>query len=183
MKGPLVTLPVRRLAVALVLGAALATSGCGTTEANRAAVVDGDVITETEVQEAMSQVNSMDPALLQSALTPSSTLTGLIQAPVVLDYLASKGLVVSESVARQDARQRGVADPADSTLEIVRFATALTAAQQNGAIGQAEQIELSEALRQQDIVVNPRYGEFDPESAAVSVTTPAWIEPYTTTAQ
>lgn len=180
MKGPLVTLPVRRLAVALVLGAALATSGCGNTEANRAAVVDGDVITETEVQEAMSQVNAMDPALLQSALTPSSTLTALIQAPVVLDYLAGKGVVASESMAREDARQRGVNEPGDGTLEIIRFATALTAAQQNAALGQAEQIELTEELRQRDVVVNPRYGVFDPESAAVSATTPAWIEPYTT---
>ena len=178
MKGPLVTLPVRRLLVALVLGAALATSGCGTTEANRAAVVDGDVITETEVQEAMSQVNAMDPALLQQALTPSSTLTALVQARVVLDYFAEKGIVASESMAREQASQSGIADPGAGTLEIIRFVTALGAAQQNAALGQAEQIELSEALRQQDIVVNPRYGEFDPETAAVSLTTPAWIEPY-----
>ena len=54
------------------------------------------------------------------------------------------------------------------------------AAQQDASLGQDEQIELSEALRQRDVVVNPRYGEFDADSAAVSATTPAWIEPYTT---
>lgn len=174
------TLPVRRLAVALVLGVALVTTGCGTTEANRAAVVDGDVITETEVQDAMSQVNAMEPALLQQPLTPSSTVTALVRAPVVLDYLAGKGFVASESMARQTAQERGVTDPADSTIEFIRFVTALTDVNTTGQFGQEESIELSDALRAQDVVVNPRYGEFDAETAAVVVTTPAWIEPYNT---
>jgi hypothetical protein len=178
VKGPLVTLPVRRLAVALVLGAALVTAGCGTTEANRAAVVDGAVITETEVQDAMVQVNAMDPALVEQPLTPSATVTLLVRAPVVLDYLAGKGVVASESAARQEARDRGVPDPAPSTIEIIRYANVLTEAGRSGQFGQTESIELSEALRAQDIVVNPRYGEFDPETAAVTLTTPAWIEPY-----
>jgi hypothetical protein len=180
VKGPHVTLPVRRLAAVLVLGVALVTAGCGNTEANRAAVVDGRVIHETEVQSAMTQVNSMDPALLQQQLSPSTTLTALIQAPIVLDYLAGKGVVASETVAREEARQRGVADPSAGTLEIVRYARALTDAQNSAVLTQAESIELSQALQQQDVVVNPRYGEFDPGSAAVSVTLPDWVTPYST---
>jgi hypothetical protein len=179
VKGPLVTLPVRRLAVALVLGAALVTSGCGTAEANRAAVVDGRVITETEVQDAMSQVNAMQPALLQQPLTPSSTVTALIRSPLVLDYLGDKGVVASESMARQVAGDHGVPDPADSTVELIRFVTALTDANANGQFGQTESLELSEALQSLDVVVNPRYGEYDPETAAVVLATPGWIEPYT----
>ncbi len=181
MKGHFVTLPVRRLAAALVLGAALVTSGCGNTQANRAAVVDGHVIPETEVQEAMAQINEMQPALFQQALTPSGTLTALVRAPVILDYLGKKGFVASESRARQEARDRGVPDPGDGTLQIIRFATALTDANTSGNFGDTETIELSEALRAQDVVVNPRYGEFDSESAAIAPTVPGWIEPYNST--
>ena len=94
-KGQLVTLPVRRLVAVLALGAALVTAGCGTTRAGPAAVVDGSVISQSDVTSAMQQVNSMDPVLLQSELTPSGTLTALIQAPVILDFLAERGLVVS----------------------------------------------------------------------------------------
>jgi hypothetical protein len=176
VKGPFVTLPVRRLAAALVLGAALVTSGCGNTQANRAAVVDGHVIPETEVQQAMSQINSMQPALFQQALTPSGTLTALVRAPVILDYLGQRGFVASESEARQEARNRGVSDPGDGTLEIIRFATALTNANTSGKFGETETLELSQALQQQDVVVNPRYGVFDAESAAITQTLPAWIE-------
>lgn len=172
------THPVRRVTAALVLGVALVTAGCGGTQANRAAVVDGTVIPETRVQDAMTQVNGMKPALLQQSLTPSSTLTALIQAPVILDFLATRGIVASESAARQEASTRGVSDPAEGTLEIIRLATALGQAQQSGALGQAEAVELSDTLRKQHIVVNPRYGQFDPETASVSVTLPKWITPY-----
>ncbi len=178
MKGPSVTLPVRRLVAALALGAALVTSGCGTTEANRAAVVDGNVIPETEVQEAMTQVNAMEPALFSQPWTPTATLTALVRAPVVLDYLAGKGFVASESKARQTARDRGIKDPGPGTIEIIRFATALTDANQSGRFGDAEGQELSAQLRAQDVVVNPRYGSFDPETADIAVTLPPWVTPY-----
>jgi hypothetical protein len=173
-----VTLPVRRLAAALVLGAALVTAGCGTTEANRAAVVDGRVISETTVQETMAQLNTMEPPLFQEAFTPTYTLTTLLRAPVAIDYLADKGFVASESVARQAAAERGIDDPGPGTLEVIRFATAISDASGQGAFGDAENIELSEALRQQDVEVNPRYGEFDPDSFAVSVTVPSWVTPF-----
>jgi hypothetical protein len=173
-----VTLPVRRAAAALALGVALVTAGCGNTQANRAAVVDGTVIQETTVQHAMSEINGMQPALLSQPLTPSTTLTALIQAPVILDYLAGKDIVSSESMARQEASQRGVRDPSSGTLEIIRLATALQTAQDSGSLGQAEAVELSDTLRKQKITVNPRYGTFDPETATVSVTMPGWITPY-----
>lgn len=178
MKGPLVTLPVRRLAAALALGAALVTAGCGTTEANRAAVVDGRVITETTVQETMTQLNAMQPPLFQAALTPTDTLTTLLRAPVATDYLAEKGFVASDSLARQAAAERGIVDPGEGTIEVIRFATAISEANSEGAFGDAENIELSEALRQQDVEVNPRYGEFDPDTVAVTLTLPSWVTPF-----
>jgi hypothetical protein len=178
VKGPLVTLPVRRLAAALALGVALLTAGCGTTEANRAAVVDGRVISETTVQETMTQLNAMQPPLFQQALTPTDTLTTLLRAPIAIDYLDGKGYIASESVARQAAAERGVDDPGEGTLDVIRFATAISEANAEGAFGDTENLELSEALRQQDVEVNPRYGEFDPDTVAVTVTMPSWVTPF-----
>src|SRR5690349_12758418 len=82
-KGQLVTLSVRRPAAALAVGAALLLAGCGAlgpAGPDRAAVVDGQVISEGSLQSGMAEVNAMNPQLLQAKLTPSGTLTALIQA-------------------------------------------------------------------------------------------------------
>ena len=106
------TLSVRRTVAVLAAGAALVTAGCGSPDSgpDRAAVVDGEVISETDLRSAMNEINEMEPALLEQELTPSGTLTALVQAPVVLEYLAGKGVVVSDSVATREAerpRRRG----------------------------------------------------------------------------
>ena len=171
------TSSVRRSVAALVLGAALATAGCGATTADRAAVVDGSVISETELQSAMREVNGMEPALLQQPLTPSGTLTALVQAPVVLAVLADKGVAVSDSVARQAAAQRGLAEPSEATLQIVRLATAIGTAQEQGVVTEAEANEVNKRLAELDVEVNPRYGTYDATNASVTLTQPAWITP------
>ncbi|HSO65096.1 MAG TPA: hypothetical protein VLQ78_08345 [Ornithinibacter sp.] len=170
-------LSVRRSLAVLAAGAALVTAGCGSGESgpNRAAVVDGTVISQTELMTAMREVNAMEPALVQQALTPSGTLTALVQAPVVLDFLAGKGVVVSDSVATRDAQGRGVQSPSDSTLEIVKLAAAISSAQQSGQITEADGVTLSQQLAAQEVVVNPRYGTFDPQTASVALGSPEWI--------
>ena len=86
------TLSVRRSVAVLAVGAALVLAGCGGPAGpDRAAVVDGRVISETAVQSAMSEINSMNPALLQDKLTPTGTLTALVQAPVVLATSVTSG--------------------------------------------------------------------------------------------
>lgn len=169
------TPPVRHLVAALVLGAALVTAGCGINRASTAAVVDGSVISQSDVTSAMREVNQMEPALLQAELTPSSALTALIQAPVVLDFLGGQGLVVSDSVATGEARSRGVEDPSASTLEIIRLASSITAAQGSGQLTQDDTVVLSETLRSQDVEVNPRYGTFNAETSSVDLGLPTWV--------
>jgi hypothetical protein len=170
-----VTNSVRRCVAVLALGAALATTGCGATSADRAAVVDGTVISETELQDAMREVNGMQPQLLQNPLSPSGTLTALVQAPVVLDVLAAKGIAVSDSVALRTAQARGVKDPAEGTLEIVRLATAIGTAQESGQVTEADAAELNQRLKALDVKVNPRYGTFDPQTASIQVSQPGWV--------
>jgi len=173
-----VTLSVRRSVAALAVGAALVLAGCGSPAGpDRAAVVDGRVIPETAVQSAMSEINSMNPALLQAKLTPTGTLTALVQAPVVLRYLSDLGVKVSPSVAKEDARKRGVANPSDSTLEILRFASAIGQAQDDGKLTDTDAAALTKQLQELSIDVNPRYGTFNPKTASVELTQPGWIKP------
>lgn len=175
VKGHPVTPPVRRLVAALALGAALATAGCGSSRATTAATIDGSVISKGDVSRAVQQVNEMEPALLQSKLTPSSALTALIQAPVVLDFLGGRGLVVSDSVATREAQNRGVSEPSSSTLDIIRLASSITAAQSSGQLTQDDTVALSDKLRSQVVEVNPRYGTFNAETASVDLALPAWV--------
>ena len=172
------TLSVRRSVAALAVGAALVLAGCGGPAGpDRAAVVDGQVISETSLQAAMSEVNAMDPQLLQAKLTPTGTLTALVQAPLVLTYLDGLGVRVSDSVAKQDAQKRGIADPADSTLEIIKLAGAISTAQNDGKLTDADAATLTKQLQAMDIDVNPRYGTFNPETASIELTTPDWVTP------
>jgi hypothetical protein len=165
---------------ALAVGAALVLAGCGGPAGpDRAAVVDGQVISETSLQTAMAEVNSMDPALLQAKLTPTGTLTALVQAPVVLTFLDGLGVKVSQSVAKQEAQKRGVADPADSTLEIIKLASAISTAQGDGKLTDADAATLTQQLQALDITVNPRYGTFNPKTASIELTTPGWVKPIT----
>jgi hypothetical protein len=121
----------------------------------------------------------MNPALLQAKLTPTGTLTALVQAPVVLTYLDSLGVRVSDSVAKQDAQKRGVADPADSTLEIIKLASAISTAQGDGKLTDDDAATLTKQLQELNIDVNPRYGTFNPQTASIELTTPGWVKPLT----
>ena len=173
MKGQLVTLPVRRAAAALALTAALVTAGCGTAEAGRAAVVDGRVIAESEVRSTMEQVNAM--GVLQQPLTSATALTALVRSAPALTFFEENGVVASRSVAVQAARDAGVADPGEGTIEVLRFFNALNTAAQSQKFTADDEQELVARIAAQDVTVNPRYGDFDPTAAAVSPVTPPWI--------
>lgn len=167
------TLPVRRLAAALALGAALATTGCGVGDAGRAATVDGRVISEDEVQEVRRQINATFPT---ANLSPADVLSRLIQAPVILDFATQQGAPVSESVARQaytGQESSSGGEPTAETLQLLRAELAFQGLQQSGA-----QIPVT-SFEQLDVEVSPRYGTFDPQSASVAAALPEWVTPYT----
>ncbi|MBM6402071.1 hypothetical protein [Phycicoccus sonneratiae] len=169
MKGLLVTLPVRRAAAALALGAALVTAGCGTTEAGRAATVDGRVITESQVNTARTEINKAFP---DANLTASDVLYRLIEAPYVIDYVAKQGAPQSASVAR--ANFPATADPSDEAIELLRGQYARQVLQQAG------QTLPAEAMAGVKVVVNPRYGTFDPSKTELTPSRPDWLESSTT---
>ncbi|WP_249138688.1 hypothetical protein [Phycicoccus avicenniae] len=168
------TLPVRRTAAALTLAAALVTAGCGSLETDRAATVDGRVITETEVQTVIEEVNAM--GVLQQPFDPTSALTALVRADPALAFFEENGIVASESVAERDARQAGVREPSDATVRVLRFFNALNTAAQSQQFTPEDEQALVARINEQDIEVNPRFGDFDSDVAAVAPMTPEWIQ-------
>lgn len=169
MKGLLVTLPVRRVAASLALGLALVTAGCGTTEAGRAATVDGRVITEDQVRTARAEINKAFP---DANLSASDVLYRLIQAPYVIDYVAKQGAPQSASVAR--ANFPATADPSEEAVELLRGQYARQAVEQAG-----QQVP-ADLLAKVKVVVNPRYGTFDPAKAELTASQPDWVKPAAT---
>ena len=89
--------------------------------------------------------------------------------------------MVSASVATAQAMERGVEQPADSTLEVIRLAQAITTAQQGGQLTQEDAVALTDLLRSREVEVNPRYGTFNPQTASVDQGLPSWLSLSTTT--
>ena len=172
-------LSVRRSLAVLAAGAALVTAGCGSSASgpDRAAVVDGTVVSQTELRETQAELNSLEPNPFGQQLTPQATLMYLVQAPTLIDVLAEKGAMVSDSVATRFAQDRGVRDPGDGTVQVIRSLAAQSTAQNGGQWAGEDQVAFNETLAAQTIVVNPRYGTFDPQSGLVSMASPAWIRP------
>lgn len=189
------TLSVRRSVAVLAAGAALVMAGCGGPAGpDRAAVVDGQVISETALNTTQSQLNSLEPSPFPEKLTPQKTLTYLIQAPTLIETLDKKGVVVSESVARKLAQQLKVQDPSEGTVAVIQSLAGQSTAANSGQWTKADDDALAESLSTQGVAVNPRYGTFDPKAPcptsagtaspdpscfrpAVTLTAPEWVKP------
>lgn len=158
------TVRSRGIVLALAaLGGGLSLTGCGTT--NVAAIVDGSVITQDEVEAAADQLNEQfDPP---QPITPKQVLGALIIAPTVISSAEKYGHPQAADAAATSLTK--VSDPAASTVAIIQENTALQAAQQ------AEQQELVAAVTKLKVTVNPQYGAFDPNTATVTDITPSWI--------
>ncbi|MFW5473909.1 hypothetical protein ACOCJ5_11430 [Knoellia sp. CPCC 206450] len=160
---------VKARSTAIALAGMLALSACsGSTSAETAAVVDGRVITEQEVREATSQINkAFNP---QQPLTAAQTLTLLIRAPYINEAAAAAGRAQSESAARA-ALKDFPETPADSTVEILQAEASLQ------QVDDAGRQELTKKFAEADMKINPRYGRFDPQQAALVTTSPNWLVP------
>lgn len=168
--------PVRRVAVALALVAsgAVALTACSG-QPGAAAVVDGQVITPTEVQQVLDELGPY----LQSATT-SSVLTILVQEPAVAAVAEEHGVAVSDSDA-QDALSKVAAadgkdgsDFSDASLTVAKFSVAynqLTQLDDADAIND----ELVARVADLDVEVNPRFGTLDAGNFVSDPSVRPWI--------
>jgi hypothetical protein len=156
MRGPL---------AAAALAAALAVSGCST--ADTAAIVNGEVISETEAQLAATQINeAFNP---EQPLDTPGAVASLIAASTINEIALKAGKGESESSAR--AAMPNLADPAESTIELVKSNFAWQ------KLSDAEKQAALETLKKADVTVNPRYGTFNAENAGFQQSAPNWLAP------
>ena len=154
------------LPTALVLGAALALSGCGAQQAGAAAIVNDTVISDQDVQIVSEQVNQVDPG--GQKLSSNDALLSLILAPYVLAEAKRAGKTISASQARQVIAK--VADPSPSTIRFVQMQLAIQ------QLDDANKSAIVGELGKAKITVNPRYGTFNPSQIVITPTTPNWIK-------
>jgi hypothetical protein len=155
------------LPTTLLLGATVTLSACGAVqEAGAAAIVDGTVVSDQDVQTVSSQVNEVTPE--GQKINPSSALVGLILAP----YILAEDKTVTTSFPASEARKElaKVADPSPATVEYVQ---ALGVFQRlNGASKDSIVSKLGKAK----ITVNPRYGTFVASPPFLIPNSPNWLK-------
>lgn len=165
----------RGIAAAALL-TALALGGCSANP-GAAAVVDGQRITEAELQQAVSDF----AAVTGQQVDPVAMLGTLVVAPVLIEVGAEHGLAASEDEAiallDRQAEAAGLTAPEDgygsgviSVAQMTLVNQSLAAAPEGAAAAQ----EITERISSADVEVSPRYGEFDPSGQIVPQALP-WI--------
>ena len=162
---------LRATVVAAVAATVLVVSGCST--ADTAAVVDGRRITETQVQEAVTQLKKVSP---DANITTTFALRSLIYAPFVTSVADQAGKGISDSYAAQLIG----ANPGDLNpyaLDLVKVSWLLDQSGSNpDPLSSEEQSKFQTAIADADITVNPRYGTFDRKAKSFEESTPNWIK-------
>lgn len=160
--------------LALVIGASLALSGCGTQQPGAAAIVNDTavrhqdiVISDEDVQSVPLELNALAQGGQQ--LKVSDALLSLILAPYVLDEAQRVGRTVSASEARKVIAK--VANPSPSTIAFVQMQLVIQ------KLDQASKTLIVDELGKVKITVNPRYGAFDVTKIALTPISPNWVKP------
>ncbi|WP_407344403.1 hypothetical protein [Pengzhenrongella phosphoraccumulans] len=155
-------------------------SGCSG-QPGAAAVVDGSEISVAELQTATS-----DLAPYLKNVSQSSVLMVLVAAPVFDKAASAAGVGVSTQEAEDlldQAAQAAVdagtvparTDPfSDAAVEVARF-TLLQQNIQGLANGQEVTAQITDELANLDAQINPRYGEADFATGAITPTSYPWL--------
>lgn len=166
------THPRRVLVPALAAGlvASFALAGCSQVEqTGTAAVVNGERITDDEVQTATREITAQ-PNL--DTVTPSQVLQMLAYGKIADPLAAKYGKVISDSTVVQALPAFKGASPA--TLETLRANVLLSQSlQSQNPFGDA----FVKAAKEADISINPRYGSID-RAAQLPIKDPVvpWIK-------
>ncbi|EWT01597.1 hypothetical protein N865_09950 [Intrasporangium oryzae NRRL B-24470] len=169
-------LSARRLATTVVVGLSAVTllSGCGFgARQQAAAIVNGEVISQAEVQQTAQQLHDAKLDFPENVV-----VTALIAAPLLQEAVAKSGSwQPDETYANAVAAIPGATD---TTKEFIS-AVALIQSQR---MTPADVATYRSELKSADISVNPRYGKVihsndGPVYFTVGQTTPNWIAPGT----
>ncbi len=175
------TLSKPRSVIAVSVLAAAVLSGCSTVSANEAAIIDGQSIGESELQETTEQFNSISP----DPATPSTVLSQRTLTPVVDDIMAGTSEELTDQEVGEVLAQSGLDNPTPLTIDVARTILYTSAFQDPEVLADPEMADALEQLQEltgDDIAagidgINPRYGEYDTETRTIVPGVPEWIEP------
>lgn len=148
-----------------VVSAVAVLGGCGS--ADTAAVVNGQVVTESEARRAATEINRAFQ--LEKPLGTRDAVNALVTAPLINAVAREAGKAQTDSGAR--AAMPRLQDPSPATLEMVKANFALQ------QLTDEEKGRIVEELREAEITINPRYGRFDRETVGFEESVPNWIQP------
>ncbi|MEO6999856.1 MAG: hypothetical protein ABI112_17410 [Terracoccus sp.] len=164
---------MRHLAATAALGLVASTllGGCGfETRQQAAAVVNGQVIHEADVQATANQLKAAKFTTAESIV-----VTGLIAAPLLKDALASAGGFQPD--ASYASAIAAIPNPTETTKSFVFAAVTL----QGQPLPPAVEAKYQKAVKTADVSVNPKFGAFTPTAGpvffAIGPANPSWIKP------
>lgn len=154
-----------RPVAALALGGLVLTGCADGMSGSTAAVVDGQIITVQEVQQATSDFNELPV----TPVNPSDVLTLMIYRDAVAEAYSEMGAppIPEDQLITALQQGGGVADPSEPLVDLYRTLSHMQ------AVGQPDTADM-------EIKVNPRFGTWDPDAAQVMAETPDWITDVTT---
>jgi hypothetical protein len=166
----------RRVAVAVVAAgtAAALLGGCGfATRQQAAAVVNGEAISQDEVQQTYDQLQAA-----KYDFTENVVLTALVAAPLLKKAVSPDGEIKPDQTYAQVMAT--IPDATQSTKDFVSTVALIQGQTMTPAQVQAYRADLAKA----DITVNPRFGKVVPSQEgpvyfSIGAQTPSWIVPGT----
>lgn len=166
----------RGIAAAALLSA-LALGGCGA-HPGTAAIVDGEQISENELDRAVTDFAAVTGQQIDSP----TMLSTLVVAPMILDVAAEYGVAASDDEASalldRQAEASGLPVPEDGygtgVLQIAKM-TIVNQTMSTSPEGGAAMEDVNARITEADVEVNPRYGEFDETGQVVPQPLP-WVE-------
>jgi hypothetical protein len=168
--------PARRVAVVGIaaLGAVSLLSGCGfETRQQAAAVVNGEVIHESDVRQTFEQLKAAKLDFAENIV-----VTALVAAPMLKSAVAKSGSWKPDETSASVIAS--IPGATDTTKEFVEAVALIQSQKMTPADVAAYRADLKKA----DISINPKYGtvvqsDQGPVYFTIGQTTPNWLKPET----
>jgi hypothetical protein len=159
--------------VAATLAATLSLTGCTTFEkTNTAAFVNGTAISDSTVAEVTNQFNNNLATSPDQKIQESQTLGVLILAPFVLGQVKTSGSWTPD--ARYNTALQRVPDASQATKDFLATSIIL---QQGGPLTDNDVNAILDQLKKADVVLDPRFGTWDPSTGGFLAPQDNWIKP------
>jgi hypothetical protein len=156
-----------------LLAATLALTGCTTFDkASTAAFVNGTAISDATVAEVTTQFNNNLATSPDQKIQESQTLGVLILAPFVLGQVKSSGSWTPD--ARYNTALQRVPSASQATKDFLATSIIL---QQGGPLTEQDVTAILDQLKKADVVLDPRFGTWDPSTGGFLAPQDNWIKP------